>query len=199
MNAMPELKTERLLIRPVREEDFEAIYQHRRAIGWMDDNQTEAEQRDVVGHYALWLSLNHLALARLHQPPYGDRVIARRQTDELIGMCGIVPYISDFSVFPSFGGTDKGGLAQAEVGLMWAINPEQWRKGYAAETAQALIAYAFNELKLHRIIATTVYDNIASQAVMRKVGMQIEENPFPEPPWHQVLGILENSASKRSG
>ena len=194
MWIMPELQTERLIIRPVREDDFEAIYQHRRAIGWVDGNETEAEQRDYVGHYSQWLSLNHLALARLYQPPYGDRVIALRQIDKLVGMCGIVPYISDFSVFPSFGGTNTGGFAQAEVGLMWAINPEHWRQGYASEAAQALIDYAFNKMNLHRIIATTEHENLASQAVMRKVGMRIETNPFPEPPWHQVLGVLENPA-----
>jgi len=27
---------------------------------------------------------------------------------------------------------------------------------------------------------------------MRKVGMRIEKNPFPDPPWLQVVGILEN-------
>jgi len=193
MRTMPALKTDRLIIRPVHEDDFEAIYQHRRAIGWVDESQTEAEQRADVRHYTKWLALNHTALARLYQPPYGDRAIVLRATNELIGMCGIVPYISDFSVFPSFGGTDKGGLAQAEVGLMWAISPAHWRQGYASETARALIDYAFNQMGLHRIIATTEYDNLASQAVMRKIGMRLEKNPFPEPPWHQVLGILENS------
>ena len=194
MLTMPNLTTQRLIIRPVREDDFEALYQHNHAIGWVDETQSEAEQRERVYHYAQWLSLNHVALARLHQPPYGDRVIALRETDELIGMCGIVPYIADFTVFATFGGTDKGGLAQAEVGLMWAISPQHWRKGFASEAAQALIDYAFNVLQLHRIIATTEHDNIASQAVMRKVGMRLELNPYPEPPWHQVLGILENPA-----
>ena len=195
MRTMPKLKTDRLIIRPVYEDDFEAIYQHRRAIGWVDESQPEAEQRAEVRHYTNWLSLNHTALARLYQPPYGDRAVVLRETNELIGMCGIVPYISDFSVFPSFGGTDKGGLTQAEVGLMWAVSPAHWRQGFASETAHALVDYAFNEMGLHRIIATTEYDNLASQAVMRKIGMRIEKNPFAEPPWHQVLGILENRPS----
>ena len=190
MRIMPELTTERLIIRPVREDDAEAIYQHLHAIGWVDEVQSEAEQRERASHYTRWLSLNHTALAQLYQPPYGDRVIALRQMGTLIGMCGFVPYINDFSVFPSFGGTAEGGLAQAEVGLMWAISPKYWRKGYASEAAQALIEYAFQEMRLHRIIATTEHDNIASQAVMRKLGMKIERNPFPQPPWNQVLGML---------
>jgi hypothetical protein len=27
---------------------------------------------------------------------------------------------------------------------------------------------------------------------MRKLGMRIEKNPYPEPPWLQVVGILDN-------
>ena len=192
MRVMPELETERLVIRPVHQDDFEAIYQHSRAIGWVDESKTEAEQREIAHHYTQWLSLNHTALARIGQPPYGDRVIVLRETNTLIGICGLVPYVIDLSVFPSFGGTDKGGFAQAEVGLMWAISPQHWRKGYATETARALIDYAFNKMGLNRIIATTEHDNVASQGVMQKVGMRLEHNPYSEPPWCQVLGVLEN-------
>lgn len=35
------------------------------------------------------------------------------------------------------------------------------------------------------------YDNTASTAVMRKLGMRIDDNPLREPPWLQVVGILE--------
>jgi RimJ/RimL family protein N-acetyltransferase len=194
---MPPLKTERLAIRPVRADESEAAYQHLRAIGWVDEAKIEAEQREAAYHYVQWLSMNHLALDRLHQPPYGDRAIALRETDKLIGLCGIVPYISDFSVFPSFGGTDEPGLAQAEVGLMWAISPAYWRQGYGSEAAQALVEYAFGDMRLHRLIATTEHDNIASQAVMRKLGFRLETNPYPEPPWHQVLGILNYAEWER--
>ena len=65
-----------------------------------------------------------------------------------------------------------------------------WR-GHLQPAAKALIDYAFNELKLRRVIATTTYDNIGSQGVMRKLGMRIEKNPLPEPPWLQVVGVIE--------
>jgi hypothetical protein len=28
--------------------------------------------------------------------------------------------------------------------------------------------------------------------VMRKLGMHLERNPYPEPPWLQVVGVIEN-------
>ena len=31
---------------------------------------------------------------------------------------------------------------------------------------------------------------------MRKLGMRLERNPSPEPPWLQVVGVLENAAIK---
>ena len=56
-----------------------------------------------------------------------------------------------------------------------------------------MIDYAFNALTLKRIVATTTYDNAASMGVMRKLGMRVERNPRSDPPWFQVVGILENT------
>ena len=55
-----------------------------------------------------------------------------------------------------------------------------------------MIDYAFDQLSLGRIIATTNDDNAASLAVMRKLGMTLDRNPLPTPPWLQMVGILEN-------
>src|SRR5260370_1314078 len=66
-------------------------------------------------------------------------------------------------------------------------------QGYATEAAQALINYAFTQLHLKRIVATTTYENEASIGVMRKVGMRIEKNPSPDPSGFQAVGILGNS------
>jgi len=43
---------------------------------------------------------------------------------------------------------------------------------------------------VHRLIATTTFDNVASIGVMRKLGMRIESNPRPEPAWLQIVGVL---------
>jgi RimJ/RimL family protein N-acetyltransferase len=98
-------------------------------------------------------------------------------------------------LLPSFG--DVAGSAAArrstpEVGLFWALSFEGRGHGYATEAARGLIDYAFSALNLRRIIATTDHANFASIAVMRRVGMRIEKNPYPDPPWLQVVGILEN-------
>jgi RimJ/RimL family protein N-acetyltransferase len=87
-------------------------------------------------------------------------------------------------------------LSTAEFGLFYAIMPAFQGQGYATEAAQALVDYAFQHLRLKRIIATTTYENAASMGVMRKIGMRIERNPHQEPPWLQIVGVLENDASR---
>jgi GNAT superfamily N-acetyltransferase len=82
------------------------------------------------------------------------------------------------------------GRASTEFGLFYAVSPDYRRNGYATEAARALIDYAFQHLRLKRVIAETDYDNIASIGVMRKLGMRVENNPLTDPPWLQIVGVL---------
>lgn len=195
MRTMPVLETERLVIQPFVMDDLAAVHKLYVAIGWADAGAPPAEQLELRREYVQWSTLNHVQLARLSQPPYGDRAVVLKGTGQLIGMCGLVPYIEPFGQLPYFGGV-RDGLATAEMGIMWAISPAHQRQGYATETAIALVDYTFKEMHLRHIIATTSYDNVASQGVMRKIGMHVETNPYPDPPWLQVVGILENNGDK---
>ena len=140
--------------------------------------------------------LNYKALAKLYQPPYGDRAIVMKHNGQLIGSCGYVPCLMPFEQLPNFSYynvSEKSGHATTEFGLFYAISPSHQRQGYASEAAQAMVDYAFRHLGLKRIIATTGYDNHGSMGVMRKLGMWIEKNPLGEPPWLQVVGVVENN------
>ncbi len=133
-------------------------------------------------------------LAKLRQPPNGDRAVVPKSTGQLIGACGFVPCLNVFGQLPAFASGGASGslsLYSTEFGLFYAISPAHQRQGYAAEAAQAVVDYAFRHLRLKRTVATT-YDNMASIGVMRKLGMRVEKNPRPEPPWLQVVGVLEN-------
>jgi RimJ/RimL family protein N-acetyltransferase len=193
---MPPLETDRLLIRPFEMDDFEAI--HRILdIELEDVAHDESSLQRVRAERRLWLqwiSLNPDALAALYQPPYGDRAVVLKRTGELIGACGYAPIMMPLEQIPYFR-TDKSRFPARNVnefGLYWAISTAHQRQGYATEAGQALIDYAFESLNLKRILANTDYDNFASQSVMRKLGMQLERNPDPEPPWMQIIGVLEN-------
>ena len=109
----------------------------------------------------------------------------------MIGVVGIVPYVYPFSLYPYFRGQTTG-TTSAKIGLFWATDPSYHGKGFATEAASAVINYLFTQQRLDCVIATTEYENLASQAVMHKLGMKVERNPNDGPPWAQILGILEN-------
>ena len=196
---MPRLETTRLVIRPFVMQDLQDVHQLldvdlREADLSTDKMVTLAER----AQWMQWAVLNEEQLAKLRQPPYGDRAVVLKPAGRLIGACGFVPCLSPFEQLPGFGSGDRSGnprLHTTEFGLFYAISPAHQRRGYATEAAQALVDYAFGHLRLKRVIATTTHDNLASIGVMRKLGMQIEKNPLPEPPWLQVVGVLEENST----
>ena len=192
--AMPTLETPRLRIRPLALDDLSTIYQildvelAGSAVG--AESLTSLAEREA---WLRWTVLNYEQLGRLYQPPYGERAITVRATGQLIGAVGFVPSLGPWEQLP---GLAAGAPAPHQrfspaVGLYWALAPAFQQQGYATEAARALVDYAFGHLNLRRLIATTAHDNLASQGVMRRLGMRLERNPFPDPPWFQVVGVLD--------
>jgi RimJ/RimL family protein N-acetyltransferase len=200
MLPMPTLETERLLIRPFAVDDLEAIHQLLDIdLREADFGSEKPQTRDARRQWLHWTVLSYAELAKLYQPPYGDRAVVLKQDNRLIGACGFVPCLAPFgqlSVFPSTSDSAARRSYSTEFGLFYAIAPAYQRQGYATEASKALIAYAFDELKLQRIVATTTHTNTASIGVMQKVGMQIVKNPYPDPPWLQVVGVLEDNSGR---
>ena len=57
--------------------------------------------------------------------------------------------------------------------LGWIFNRSFWRQGYAYESCNAVINYAFHELKAHKVFAETIA-SVKSMGLMQKLGMQFE-------------------------
>ena len=183
MLNMPILETSRLYIRPFKPDDLEAT------AGFWEYPKIYREE------LLAWSQAENKLLSRLHQPPYGDRAVVLKNTGRLIGSAGLVPCLNAFGLLPGFYATPswpESCCNTTEMGLYYEFAPAYWRQGYATEAARGLIDYAFNTLRLERIIAETDFDNLASQGVMRRLGMQILRNPYPEPVWLQVAGVLKN-------
>ncbi len=196
MVRVPPLETERLVIRPFTMADLDDIHRILDIDLMTADFGTEGDNtRHEREHWLQWTILSYEALAKLNQPPYGDRAIVLKQTQQVIGACGFVPCLGPFGPLPSLHSASQDAVAHLnspEFGLFYALSAAYQRQGYATEATKALIGYAFTQLQLKQIVATTTFDNVASIGVMRKVGMRIEKNPYPDPPWFQVVGILEN-------
>ncbi|WP_293741921.1 GNAT family N-acetyltransferase [uncultured Pedobacter sp.] len=56
--------------------------------------------------------------------------------------------------------------------LGYRFSKRFWGKGYAAETAIAVIHYGFTELKLNEIIGIADINNLGSIHVLEKVGLK---------------------------
>jgi [ribosomal protein S5]-alanine N-acetyltransferase len=195
MTRMPPLETARLVIRPFVMADLDALHQIVDVELSEADFGTEgAQSLDQRREWLEWATMNYEQLAKMYQPPYGDRAIVLKQTGQLIGAIGYVPCMMPFGQLPAFApGLDEATrqFSTCELGLYYALAPAQQRQGYTSEAAAAMVEYAFQNLGLRRVVATTTYDNVGSMGVMRKLGMRIERNPFPTPSWMQVVGFVE--------
>jgi RimJ/RimL family protein N-acetyltransferase len=74
-----------------------------------------------------------------------------------IGICGLVK---------------RDALPDVDIGF--ALRSEYRSKGYAAESAAAVLEYGKRQLLLRRIVAITAPDNLASIAVLEKIGLEYE-------------------------
>jgi [ribosomal protein S5]-alanine N-acetyltransferase len=193
MTAMPILKTARLQIRPLAHDDLAATHRILDVELGEADLPTAGTSLEERARWLQWTILGYEQFASLHQPPYGERAIVLTATAQVIGAVGFVPCLMPFEQLPQFAAAPAPGrLASPEFGLYWAVSPAFRRQGYATEAGQAMVEYAFSELRVKRVVASTTYENAASVGVMHKLGMWVERNPFPDPPWLQVVGLLEN-------
>ena len=66
-----------------------------------------------------------------------------------------------------------------EIG--WRLNSAYWGQGLATEAAQAAVKFSFEQCQLTEIIAFTALQNLRSQALMQRLGMQREAVNFEHP------------------
>lgn len=186
------IETNRLLIRAFVLDDLPVIH---RILNQTFDNEDQVITIEERRSWLQWSILNQEWFPKLHQPPYGDRAITLKSTGNVIGSVGYVPLLDVYEQIPELcDSSSPGSYNTTEIGLFWVIDPAHQRQGYATEAAQAMIDTALKQMQLKRIIAATEYENKASQGVMQKVGMTITRNPLPDPPWLQIVGILQNSS-----
>ncbi|WZO99957.1 GNAT family N-acetyltransferase [Isosphaeraceae bacterium EP7] len=162
MNAAEHLRTERLLLRPWRDED-RAPY-------------AALNADPAVMEYFL------AALTRDQSDAMVDRFITHHEEHgfgpwavEVPGISPLVGYVG--LLIPRF---ETSFTPCVEIG--WRLAREHWGKGYAIEAARAVILDAFGRLGLDEIVSFTVPANVRSQSVMQRLGMtRFEADDFDHP------------------
>jgi RimJ/RimL family protein N-acetyltransferase len=148
---MIEIKTDRLVLRSWRDSDLDP---------WAEMNADP----EVRAHLGPLLTREQAAASMrrfqegIDRDAYGFWALELRATGEFIGMAGLDAVDED---------TPVDGV---EIG--WRLARSAWGHGYATEAAVAVLDYAFNQLGLTEILSITTLDNVRSQAVMRRLGME---------------------------
>jgi ribosomal-protein-alanine N-acetyltransferase len=89
---------------------------------------------------------------------FGLYLVKLKETNESIGMCGLIK---------------RDTLEDVDIG--YAFLPKFWSKGYAVEAAQAVKEFARDKIQLNRIVAIVDPQNEGSIRVLEKIGLQFEK------------------------
>jgi RimJ/RimL family protein N-acetyltransferase len=144
----PVLRTERLILRPWRDDDLEAF----------------AALNADPAVMEFFPSL----LSRAQSDAMAERIRAHFARNGF-GLWAVE--IPDVAAFIGFTGLQRPSfMPGVEVG--WRIAQPYWRAGYATEAARASVEWGFAHLDVSEIIAMVVPDNVRSQRVMAKLGMR---------------------------
>ena len=142
------LETERLILRPLKESDTDAVYAMRSdkdVMRYIREPQNRAENES-------WI---RLISSRWETEKIGFCGVFEKKTGNFLGWCGIWRLQE----------TDE-----LEIG--YAIAKRFWNRGYATEAARSFLQYAFETLKSDKITAVAEPENAASCRVMEKLGMK---------------------------
>ena len=173
----PTLETERLILRPPEERDFEPwteMRSHAHAMrflgGAMSPEEVWRLATTVVGHW-VWRG-------------YGMFSIVERISGEWIGRCG--PW------FPH-------GWPEPEIG--WALRPEYQGRGYAKEAASTCLDYAVDSLGWKYLAHFIDKDNVPSIKLAERLGASWHREEVPPSPieglvWQVYRQTAENWKSR---
>lgn len=148
------LETERLILRPFRREDGEAMFRN-----WARDPE--------VTRFLTW-------------PPH-ESVEVSQSIAALWERESRKPEVYQWAIVPRSLGEPIGSLSVVRIDeavdameLGYCIGRPWWGMGYTAEAVRAVIAYLFREVGANRIAACHDVDNPHSGRVMEKAGMTRE-------------------------
>ncbi|WP_068310862.1 GNAT family N-acetyltransferase [Polycladidibacter hongkongensis] len=150
---VPEIQTDRLLLRAIKDSDIDCFYEmcsDPEVMEFFPSVMSRQETEEMMGR------MNELA----EKNGYCFEVVADKRSGEPFGFVGLnVPRYQDQLHFGPC----------VEIG--WRLKRSCWGKGIAVEAANAWLEYGFNHLGLEEIVAFTAKGNKKSQRVMEKLGM----------------------------
>jgi RimJ/RimL family protein N-acetyltransferase len=153
---MTRLETPRLVLRRWRTDDLPAmaaVNADPEVMRWIADGSVADHERTAAG----------VAACERHweEHAFGLFAVEVRGTGELAGFTGLAVPTFLPEIMPA-----------VEIG--WRLGREHWGQGFATEAARAALRFAFTDRGLDRIVSVHQIGNVASERVMRKLGMRVD-------------------------
>jgi RimJ/RimL family protein N-acetyltransferase len=164
------LRTERLELRPVRDEDIDRILEYRNlpeVTRWLIRTEVDPASFRAAWRRAAEDPDDHSAAVTL------DSVVIGTVSLEVVDGMG-----------------QPGMPSRTEAGLGYIFDPAHRGNGYATEAVMGMVAHAFEHLAVRRITAGCFADNLASVRILEKVGMRREQHGVGDS-WHAELGWVD--------
>ena len=166
MGACPTIVTERLTLRPFREDDVDAYTEMLQSA----EVRASLHLPDDVGREQAW---NGMAawLGQWELRGTGQWAVEERVSGAFLGRAGMH--------YP-----ERDDWPGIEIG--WAFHPRSWGKGFATEAGRASVDYAFAHHDVDALYSVILPENTRSQAVAQRLGFTLFEmrttSHFPESP-----------------
>ena len=169
------IETERLILRKMRMEDFDSLYKVLSDPENMKYYPFPFDEAKVK----LWIERN---IERYQVFGFGLWAVCLKETNEMIGDCGLTMQIINGRIKPEIG---------------YHIRKDQHRKGYAKEASIAVRDWAFKNTPFQTIYSYMKYTNEASIKTAISYGCKfIEEYDDPEDIITKVYAITKEEWKK---
>jgi ribosomal-protein-alanine N-acetyltransferase len=155
IDPIPTLKTERLILRPLRLEDAPSVFAY--------------AKNPNVSRYTLWEPHNTLQDTEAFLWDYAFESYGRQSPEPL----GITLKSNPEKVVGTVGCYWVSKPSKS-MELAYAISEDLWGQGYVVEASSALLNFVFQKLNVHRVTAHCKVENTASERVMQKLGFTFE-------------------------
>ena len=152
---LPELETERLVLRAYRTSDLDVLAQI-----WADPAVTRFIGNQPRPRAQVWAAMQR-SFGSWAMLGYGFWVVTDKAKGEILGECGLMEALRDMS--PPISGVPEAG---------WVFGANAWGKGYASEALGAVFAWADRSLECVETVCIIDPSNHASLRVAQKQGFR---------------------------
>lgn len=179
------IETERLLLRELRDCDLEGMF--------------ELDSNPKVHRY-----LGNKPITKIEQAQANIDNIKSQYIERGIGRFAVIEkasgaFIGWSGIKFNTGEKERFGEKMDFYDVGYRFIERFWGKGYASESAIAVLDYGFKELKLQTIVGTADAENIASNKILKSIGLQYKETfPFEDVMLHWYVLKNEDYAKKMS-